>query len=128
MEVLLQTYYILLPIVATSLIGWVGYLLKIQRKKEANIAKIRASNTAGIRMILRYMLRRYHAEYMAQGEISYTQYQDWVDFYDTYKALGGNSVAVEWNEDIENLHKKDCLSDMGMFEKMLKKARESYED
>ncbi len=128
MEVLLQTYYILLPIVATSLIGWVGYLLKTQRKKEANIAKIRASNTAGIRMILRYMLRRYHAEYMAQGEISYTQYQDWVDFYDTYKALGGNSVAVEWNEDIENLHKKDCLSDMGMFEKMLKKARESYED
>lgn len=128
MEVLLQTYYILLPIVATSLIGWVGYLLKTQRKKEANIAKIRASNTAGLCMILRYMLRRYHAEYMAHGEISYTQYQDWVDFYDTYKALGGNSVAVEWNEDIENLPKKDCLSDMGMFEKMLKKARESYED
>ncbi len=128
MEVLLQTYYILLPIVATSLIGWVGYMLKAQRKKEANIAKIRASNTTGIRMILRYMLRRYHAEYMAQGEISYTQYQDWVDFYDAYEELGGNSVAVEWNNDIENLPKKDFLSDMGMFEKMLKKAREDYEN
>ena len=34
MEILLQTYYILLPIVATALIGWVGVQLKKQRKKE----------------------------------------------------------------------------------------------
>lgn len=34
MEVLLQTYYILLPIIATALVGWVGVLLKDQKKKE----------------------------------------------------------------------------------------------
>lgn len=33
MEVLLQTYYILLPIIATALVGWVGVLLKDQKKK-----------------------------------------------------------------------------------------------
>lgn len=33
MEVILQTYYTLLPIIATALVGWVGILLKNQKKK-----------------------------------------------------------------------------------------------
>ena len=36
MEILLQTYYILLPVVATALIGWVGVQIKKQRKKRSN--------------------------------------------------------------------------------------------
>ena len=34
MKVLLETYYILLPIIATALIGWVGVLLKGQKKEK----------------------------------------------------------------------------------------------
>ena len=41
MEVILQTYYTLLPIIATALVGWVGVLLKNQRKKTLTEKKSR---------------------------------------------------------------------------------------
>ena len=119
MEVLLQTYYTLLPIVATAMVGWVGVILKGQKKKESENEKKQAAQTAGIMMILRYMLQRYHAEYMAQGKITYNQYKNWKDFYKIYKELHGNSVADAWNEDIENMEKCESASDMSIYEQML---------
>ena len=69
MEILLQTYYILLPIVATALIGWVGVLLKKQRKKEEDSEAKQEAFASGITMVLRYMLQRYHGEYIIQGKL-----------------------------------------------------------
>lgn len=131
MEVLLQTYYILLPVIATALIGWVGILLKEQKKKESSRAfeakqrddeaqRIRTANSKGTMLVLRYMLKRYHSEYMIQEKITYNQYKDWIDLFSTYTALGGNSIAVEWNNDIEKLEKCDSLSETSPFEAMLK--------
>lgn len=133
MEVLIKTYYILLPIVATALIGWVGALLKDQKKqeklrkediekKEAAAEKIRHANSTGIMLVLRYMLKRYHGEYMIQGKITYDQYQDWMDLYEAYTALGGNSIAKDWNNDIKRLKKTDSMSDMSPFEAMLRNS------
>ena len=130
MEVLLQTYYILLPIIATALIGWVGKLLNDQIKKEKlrekknaeqekEIARIRKANSNGIKLVLRYMLNRYHAEYKIQGKITYEQYRDWKDMYSAYEALGGNSIAVEWNEDIEEMEKCNYLDGTPAFEAMI---------
>ena len=130
MEVLLQTYYILLPIIATALIGWVGKLLNDQIKKEKlrekknaekekEIARIRKANSNGIKLVLRYMLNRYHAEYKIQGKITYEQYRDWKDMYSAYEALGGNSIAVEWNEDIEEMEKCNYLDGTPAFETMI---------
>lgn len=130
MEILLQTYYILLPIVATALVGWVGVLLKDQKKKEADREdalrqredeheRILKENSVGLMLVLRYMLQRYHAEYMLQGKISYTQYKNWIELYKAYEALDGNSIAEEWNDDIENMEKCDSVSDMPPYEKML---------
>lgn len=134
-EVLLQTYYILLPVISTALIGWVGMMLKEQREKEkarennikkdeAEAKKIRRANSTGIMLVLRYMLKRYHSEYMIQGQMSYSQYQDWLDLYHAYKDLGGNSIADEWNEDIEHLKKSDSASNISPFEVMLRKSIE----
>lgn len=131
-EVLLQTYYILLPVISTALIGWVGMMLKEQREKEkhrenkikedeAEAKKIRKANSTGIMLVLRYMLKRYHSEYMIQEKMSYAQYQDWLDLYHAYKALGGNSIADEWNEDVERLKKSDSASNISPFEVMLQK-------
>ena len=78
-------------------------------------------------MVLRYMLQRYHSEYMLQGKITYTQYKNWVDFYTTYTALGGNSVAVEWNRDIEEMEKSDSISDASLYEKMLRQQLKNSE-
>lgn len=136
MEVLLQTYYILLPIIATALIGWVGKLLNDQSKKEKlrekknaekeeEIARIRKANSDGIKLVLRYMLNRYHAEYMIQGKITYEQYRDWKDMYSAYEALDGNSIAVDWNEDIEEIEKCNYLDGTPAFEAMILKTMEN---
>lgn len=131
MDVILQTYYILLPIVATALVGWVGVLLKEQYKKEQDKEqyiyekeqeqeRVRKANSEGIMLVLRYMLNRYHVEYMIQDKMTYDQYKDWMDLYKAYKALGGNSIAEDWNRHIENLEKTDFISDMPPFEAMIR--------
>lgn len=130
MDFLLETYYILLPIIATAILGWVGVLLKEQKKKESDkdkiaqkkeeeIASIRKANSEGIKLILRYMLKRYHSEYMLQEKITYNQYKDWIDLWKAYEALNGNSIAEEWNDDIEKLDKCDSISDMTLYESIL---------
>ena len=70
-------------------------------------------------MILRYMLQRYHGEYMIRKKISYGQYQNWKDMMTVYRALGGNSIAIEWDHEIDELDK--CESDVSPYEEMLKK-------
>lgn len=135
MEVLLQTYYIILPIIMTALVGWVGMMMKDQKQKEKTreqkikedeieAKRIRKANSNGIMLVLRYMLKRYHSEYMIQGKITYTQYKDWMDMFKAYTALGGNSIAEEWNEDVEKLPKSDAGSNESPFEAMLRKSVE----
>lgn len=119
-KLILETYYILLPIVATALIGWVGYLLKDQKKKEDDRdVKQKAQNTA-IMLVLRYMLQRYHGEYKLQGKITYSQYKNWQEIYETYRILGGNSIAEEWNEDVEEMEKAEAHDDMSLYELALR--------
>lgn len=120
--VLLQTYYILLPIVATSLLGWIGILLKSQRKKEEAQEQIRKANSVGIMLVLRYMLKRYHSEYSIQEKITYNQYKEWIELFKAYTELGGNSIAEEWNEDIEKLEKCESMDERSSFEIMLKQS------
>lgn len=131
MDILLETYYILLPIIATALVGWVVFLLKDQKKnndlqkkeveeKEKKIAMIRQANSEGIKLVLRYMLNRYHTEYMLQKKMSYGQYKDWMEIFEAYRALGGNSIAMDWNDDIEKLEKCNHMNRPTMFESMIK--------
>lgn len=138
MEILRESYYILLPIVATALIGWVGMLIKDQKKreealekdmaeKEEKVAQVRKANSEGIKLVLRYMLNRYHTEYMVQGKMSYGQYKDWMELFAAYRALGGNSIAMDWNEDIEELEKCNHMNQPTIFEAMVKHTVESNE-
>lgn len=127
-----QIFYIVLSAIMTFLSSQVVAFLRSQKAKEKQrdeenqrkyeeIDRIRKANSEGIMLVLRYMLKRYHTEYTIQGKITYTQYQDWMDIYAAYKALGGNSIAEEWNEDVEQLEKCNSTSDMSPFEKMLRK-------
>ena len=125
MNILLETYYILLPIVATALIGWVGYLLKDQKKKGLEQEEKQAALAAGIMMVLRYMLRRYHAEYMLQGYVTYNQYKDWCELFSVYRSLGGNSVALEWDKDVRHLEKRESASEASLYEVALRKEMQS---
>lgn len=107
---LMTTYTIALPII----LGYIVWILKankskeLERKKEeearylAEAAKSKAQ-CEGIMLVLRYMLRRYHTEYMFQKHISSDQLSDFEEIYKAYTALGGNSVAVKWHDDIAKL-------------------------
>ena len=123
MKILLETYYILLPIIATALIGWVGVLLNGQKKEKTEAEKRQAAQSQGIMLILRYMLQRYHGEYRMQKEITYNQYKNWKDIYQIYTDLGGNSIAEEWNEDIEHMDKCESIQEMSIYEAMLKNQK-----
>ena len=136
MDVLKETYFTLLPIVATALVGWVGILLKNQmtkeksrdeetKRKEEEVSNIRKANSEGIKLVLRYMLNRYHTEYMIQGKITYGQYKNWMDLYRAYRALGGNSIAVDWNKDVEHLEKCNSIDGPSVFESMVKMSMDN---
>lgn len=122
MDILIQSYYIILPIVLTALIGWLGVILKNNNKKNKEQEEIRKANSKGTMLILRYMLKRYHSEYVIQGKITYSQYKDWIDIYSAYKALGGNSIAEEWNEEVEAMKKCDSIDGFSPFEAMLRQS------
>lgn len=124
MLVIQETYFILLPIVATAILGWVGKLLS-EQKKEHTALKINQQQREkeiadGITLILRYMLKRYHTEYKYQDKISYAQYSDWLDIYGAYKALGGNSIADEWNEEIDELPKSHSVDELTLYGAILR--------
>lgn len=91
-EVILQTYYILLPIVATALIGWTG----VQAKKQGAIAE-------GVKILLRQRLFSMHEKLMDKGFVTYDENEDFKETYEAYHALGGNGYATHMWEDVKKL-------------------------
>lgn len=94
-ELFIQTYTIALPVV----LGYIVWLLKNQKKD-------RDANSKGTMLLLRVQLIEYHDKYMALGEIPSYAYQNFVEMYDAYHALGGNGMITKMHEEIEELHLK----------------------
>ena len=74
-----QTYMIALPIVLTSLMGWIVWLLKKQKKD-------RDANSKGTMLLLRVQLIEYHYKYMMLGDIPSYAYENFMEMYDAYHA------------------------------------------
>ena len=89
-EFLLQTYTIVLPI----LLGYIVWLLKQQKKD-------RDANSKGTMLLLRVQLIEYHDKYMKLGEIPSYAYENFVEMYNAYHALGGNGMATKMYEEIK---------------------------
>lgn len=98
-DFLMQTYMIALPIVLTSFMGYIVWLLQKQKKD-------RDANSKGTMLLLRVQLIEYHAKYTAAGEIPSYAYQNFIEMYDAYHELGGNSMVTKMKEEIEELHLK----------------------
>lgn len=96
---MMQTYMIALPIVLTSLLGYVVWLLQNQKKD-------RDANSKGTMLLLRVQLIEYHTKYTAVGEIPSYAYQNFIEMYEAYHELGGNSMITKMKEEIEELHLK----------------------
>ena len=99
MEMLKETYTIALPIVLTAFMGYIVWLLKNQKSD-------RDANSRGTMLLLRVQLIEYHDKYMALKEIPSCAYQNFMEMYNAYHALGGNGMVTKMKNEIEELHLK----------------------
>ena len=122
-EFLFQTYLIALPIFLTAIMGYIIWLLQEQKKqkiadtKERNdrIAKEteeRLANSKGTMLLLRVQLIEYHDKYMMLGDIPSYAYENFMEMYDAYHALGGNGMITKMMHEIEELHLKKKEKEM----------------
>lgn len=98
-QFLMQTYTIALPVILTALMGYIVWLLKNQKKD-------RDANSKGTMLLLRVQLIEYHDRYMAKGDIPSYAYENFMEMYDAYHALGGNGMVTKMKREIEELHLK----------------------
>lgn len=103
-DFLRETYFVVLPIVVTSFMGWIGVMLTKQQKE-------RSANSRGTMLILRYMLRRYHVEYMHKGYVTQGQYREFEEMYGAYHELGGNGAATHMWADIQKLPLRNDITE-----------------
>ena len=94
-EFLMQTYTVALPVV----LGYIVWLLKKQKND-------RDANSRGTMLLLRVQLIEYHDKYVEEGEIPSYAYDNFVEMYDAYHALGGNGMATKMKNEIEELNLK----------------------
>ncbi|MGM9551517.1 MAG: hypothetical protein ACI3XA_04610 [Clostridia bacterium] len=94
-EFFMTTYTIVLPV----LLGYIVWLLKNQKKD-------RNANSKGTMLLLRVQLIEYHDKYMDKGGIPSYAYQNFIEMYEAYHALGGNGMITKMKEEIEELHLK----------------------
>ena len=95
--IFIQTYLIALPIILTSSLGYVAWLLKEQKKSKD-------ANGKGTMLLLRVQLIEYHDKYVALGEIPSYAYDNFNEMYKAYHALGGNGMITKMYEEIQDLH------------------------
>ncbi len=94
-----------------------------EKNEESRRAQIQA-NSEGIKVMIRYMLKRYHSEYMVQGFITSDQLADWQEMYDIYRALKGNGLAVAYNRDIMALPVRNDIPNESPYMTLLRKCKE----
>lgn len=114
-EILKQTYFIVLPIVVTAFMGYIINQMQQQNKK-------RDANSEGTKLILFYMLERWHAEYMAQEFVSTQQRKQYEEAYCAYHNLGGNGNGTAMWEEIQELPVRNDKPTVNPYIKLLKKA------
>ena len=93
----LQTYMIALPIVLSSFLGYVVWVLQSQKKD-------RDANSRGTMLLLRVQLIEYHDKYVEMKEIPSYAYENYVEMYQAYHDLGGNGMVTKMYNEIQELH------------------------
>ena len=92
LDLIMRTYSALIPL----LLGYLVYLLKSQ-------IKVRDANSKGTMLLLRVQLIEYHKKYTELKYIPTYAYENFVEMYEAYHALGGNGMVEKLNEDIQDL-------------------------
>lgn len=81
---------------------------KQEKEKEINDARNEAQ-AEGTMLMLRYMMQRYHTEYMLQEFVTTEQYRNFEEIYNVYHSLKGNGTATKWFDEIKELEIRDDI-------------------
>lgn len=84
-------------------------------------------NAEASKDVLRYMLTRYHAEYMIQGYITSHQLDVFSELYNTYHVLGGNGTVTHLFEEVSNLPVRNDCPSVSPYQKVLQMANDKKE-
>lgn len=82
------------------------------------------ANRQGIKMLIRYMLRRYHGEYMFRGYITSHEKQEFLELYDVYHAMGGNGTGTGWMNEVCELPVRDDLGAVNPYLEILQMKKD----
>ncbi len=81
-------------------------------------------NSDGVKVLMRYMLQRYHAEYMLQGFLTSHQKAEFLEAYEIYHAKGGNGTAEGWKNELCELPVRDDLPVTNPYLELMKTKKE----
>lgn len=133
MDFLLETYYVILPIIVSALMGYVVWVLENTKKNEqkrllaeeekaAEEDKKRQAAIHGTCVILLYMLERLYTEYKMQNFITKEQRDNFYNIYQTYHELGGNGYGTALCRYIDELEIRNDVETISPYAKLLKEA------
>lgn len=92
----LHTYTIALPIILTSFLGYIVWLLKQQKKD-------RDANSRGTMLMLRAKLIEYHTEWTDRQYVTKHGLETFIEMYEAYHELGGNGMVTQLLEEVKEL-------------------------
>lgn len=139
MNFLLETYYIILPIIVSALMGYVVWILQNNKKNEEQRLlaedkrikeedKKRQANVRGTSVILLYMLERLYTEYKMQNFITREQRDKFYDIYQAYHDLGGNGYGTALCHSIDELEIRNDIETISPYAQLLKEAYKGRRD
>lgn len=126
MDLITQTYLTVLPIITTSVMGYLVWYLQNTKKTQAKqyeVDRARSeANINGTRAILLYMLERMHTEHKMQKYVTHEQRTRFREIYEAYHALGGNGYGTALWEDIQKLEIRNDVESVSPYAKLLREA------
>lgn len=80
-------------------------------------------NSEGVKVLMRYMLQRYHATYMMRGFITSHEKQEFLEAYTVYHSKGGNGTGESWKREVDTLPVRDDVPVVNPYLEMLKENK-----
>ncbi len=80
-------------------------------------------NSDGVKVLMRYMLQRYHATYMMRGFITSHEKQEFLEAYSVYHNKGGNGTGESWMREVDRLPVRDDVPVINPYLEMLKENK-----
>lgn len=81
-------------------------------------------NSEGVKVLMRYMLQRYHATYMMRGFVTSHEKQEFLEAYHVYHDKGGNGTGESWMREVDRLPVRDDVPVINPYLELMKSKKE----